>query len=94
MAARNYLWEALRFIVQDIHSPWLVIGDFNAVLYSHERSSGSLGVGNKDKAFRDFVQDVALIDLGFSGLCFTWSKGNSTDTFFGARIDRAICNSD
>lgn len=62
--------------------------------FSHERSSGSLGVGNKDNAFGDLVTDLGLVDLNFSGPRFTWSRGNNIDTFMGARIDRAIGNLD
>ncbi|XVE48701.1 hypothetical protein DITRI_Ditri01bG0023300 [Diplodiscus trichospermus] len=74
--------------------PWMLIGDFNAVLFSHERSSGSLGQGNKDSNFSTFVNSAGLVDIGFSGLCYTWCRGLTTDTFRGARLDRVLCNLD
>lgn len=92
IAARNLLWDALRNFGYDLRVPWMIIGDFNAVLYSYERSSGNLGYGNKDKAFGDMFDEIGLIDLGFSGPQFTWCRGVSSDTFMGARIERAICN--
>lgn len=49
----------------------MVIGDYNAVLFSHERSSGLLGTGNKDRNFGSLVQDLGFVDIGFSGSCFT-----------------------
>lgn len=55
--------------------PWLIVGDYNAVLYSHERSSDLLGSGNKDVAIRSFVQSSKLVGLGFLGPCFTWVQG-------------------
>lgn len=44
----------------------MVIGDFSDVLYSHERPYGNLGVGNKDNAFGDLVNDIGLVDISFS----------------------------
>ena len=35
-----------------------------------------------------------LIDLGYTGPTFTWARGNSTQTFTGARLDQAVCNVD
>lgn len=67
VAARNSLWDAVRDFGHNLHTPWLVICDFIVVLYSYERSPGCLGMGNKDKVFGDLVNDVGLIDLGFSG---------------------------
>lgn len=69
-----------------------MLADYNAVLYFHERSNGLLGAGNKDAAFRSFFQNVKLVDLGFSGPSFTWVHGLSSDTFAGARLDRALGN--
>lgn len=92
VATTNLLWDALRNIGSDIQCPWISIGDFNAVLFSHERSSGLLGIDNKDMAFGDFFSDLGLVDMHFSGPQFTWSRGNSSDNFVGARIDRALYN--
>ena len=30
--------------------------------------------------------------MGFTGPRFTWSRGIDTETFEGARLDRALCN--
>lgn len=38
------------------------------------------------------VDDVGLVDLGFSGARFTWSRGLSSENFKGAHIDRALCS--
>lgn len=70
----------------------MVIGDFNIVLFSHERSSGLLGMGNKNADFVAFIHASQLIDLGFSGPAFSWVRGNSQETFAGARLDRALGN--
>lgn len=68
-----------------------MICDCNAILFSHKRLSDLLGTRNKDSAFGSLGQDLGLVDISLSGSCITWSKGTSTDTFFGACIDSAIC---
>nr|KYP36273.1 hypothetical protein KK1_042630 [Cajanus cajan] len=54
----------------------MVMRDFNAILYSHERVGG---VGTScirgDNAFRDWVNHCNLVDLGFIGAPFTWRRG-------------------
>lgn len=72
--------------------PWITIGDFNAVLYSHERSKGAVSFTNKDAAFGRWFKDMKLVDFGFSGPGFSWVRGASVDTFTGARLDRAVGN--
>lgn len=62
--------------------------------FPHERSSRTLGMGNKDRAFSDLFTELGLIDLGFFGPQFARSRGLDSDTFVGARIDRMICNTD
>lgn len=41
--ARAGLWKSMSDISFEVNDPWLLVGDFNAVLFAHERSSGCLG---------------------------------------------------
>ena len=36
--------------------------------------------------------DQGLIDMGFLGSKYTWTRGTHDHTFNGARLDRALCN--
>ena len=49
-------------------------------------------VNNQDTYFSLLIDDLRLVNLGFSGSCFTWSRGNDAHTFKGARLDRALCS--
>ena len=42
--------------------------------------------------FLSWTDDHEVIDMGVSGPCYTWTRGTSTETFKGARLDRALCN--
>lgn len=46
---RDELWEELRAINNATELPWCVLGDFNAVLHSHEKSGG-WGIQPKKRA--------------------------------------------
>lgn len=39
-----YIWNMLKYLAGLINSPWLVIGDFNLVLYAHEKVGATLCV--------------------------------------------------
>lgn len=42
------LWDELRNINSNMNSPWLVAGDFNIVLFQHEKQrSGHMNMGDK-----------------------------------------------
>lgn len=70
----------------------MVVGDFNFVLTREEVSN----VGRFDKrinvGFQQWIDDHELIDMGFIGPCFTWTRGMSISSFKGPRLDRALCN--
>ncbi|XP_015958574.1 uncharacterized protein LOC107482557 [Arachis duranensis] len=85
---RNYLWDDIRSIHNEINLPWCLIGDFNAMLHDHERHGGSNS--NSRGACPDFqacVSDCGLLDLGYSGWPFTWKRGNLVE-----RLDRGLSN--
>lgn len=54
------------FFGQNLHVPWIVVGECSAIFFSHERSSGNLAFGNKDRAFGDLVLNIGMVDIGFS----------------------------
>ena len=42
--------------------------------------------------FRHWIENTGLIDLGFAGPKFTWTRGSNRETRKEARLDRALCN--
>ena len=78
-------------IGSNIRLPWMIIGDFNSVLFAHERSNGNNFVSCNNK-FYQWFSATGLIDLGYSGQSFTWKHGGSLRSSKGARLDRAVCN--
>ncbi|KAA3472025.1 reverse transcriptase [Gossypium australe] len=81
---RKDLWDALRSSIPSSHIPWIVIGDFNAILSSSEKFGGITN-GGRCPQFGDFVEKAELHDLGFRGPPFTWHRGALFE-----RLDRVL----
>jgi hypothetical protein len=64
--------KKIRELNQNNTLPWLIIGDFNEILFSHEKEGGNARPQGCMDAFRDTLMDCGLEDLGFSGDIFTW----------------------
>ncbi|KAF7812621.1 putative RNA-directed DNA polymerase [Senna tora] len=72
-------------------SSWLFTvvygGDFNAFISSNEKAGGSENGSQPDKGFGQWIDDGFMVDLGFSGSDFTWSKGS-----ISIRLDCVVVN--
>lgn len=80
----KYIWGNEMKVVH----PWLVIGDFNCLLRGDECSSWR----EVSSCFVDWVELRGLINLGYSGLTFTWNHGMNIATRVSARLDRGLCD--
>nr|GME00746.1 splicing factor 3B subunit 2 [Ipomoea batatas] len=89
---KRRLWNALTRSKINIRGPWLVAGDFNAVVSFEEISNPENPGVHRNNDFKDWIFEEALVDLGFSGQKFTWKRGMENATFKGARLDRALCS--
>lgn len=69
--------------------PILVIGDFNAIASMEEKWGGSSVFKSANMAFRNWMHEVGLIDLGHRGPAYTWSNKQSGRQNISQRLDRA-----
>jgi hypothetical protein len=68
-------WEKFRELSASQNLPWIVIGDFNEILFSHEKEGGNPRPLSFMQGFQDALTDCELEDLGFSGDNFTSKRG-------------------
>ena len=80
-------WEALRSIKGDLSTPWLLMGDFNEILYIIEKESSRPTPQRQMQAFHDVLSECNINDMGFVGDRFTWRRGQIRE-----RLDRALAN--
>ncbi|XP_074277741.1 uncharacterized protein LOC141601364 [Silene latifolia] len=88
---RVALWESLIAMKANVLGPWLVMGDFNNVLYANERI-GSQVTDAEIKGFQNCVDVCGLYDLVSTGAYFTWNNKQEGDARVYSRIDRVLAN--
>ncbi|KAL9681934.1 hypothetical protein QQ045_013726 [Rhodiola kirilowii] len=89
---RSETWDLLRRLSMDSNLPWVVIGDFNEVLFSWEVEGRRLRKEWQMRSFRETIDACGLVDLGYSGLPFTFSNKQAGLMETKARLDRAFGN--
>ncbi|XP_074296989.1 uncharacterized protein LOC141627656 [Silene latifolia] len=85
------LWNALIRLARC--RPWVVLGDFNNVMFANER----IGKIVQDEEMLPFKSTVALCDLQdikSTGAFFTWNNKQPSETRIFSRIDRVLVNVD
>lgn len=86
------LWNDLRTISSLISSPWVCLGDFNAILSLSERISRASPKQSDIDDFSDCLMDCFLADLPFSGPTFTWSNKQRGGDRIWSKLDRVVGN--
>ena len=67
------------------------MGDFNEILFSHEKQGGAPPIQASTDRFRNALIDCGLEDLGFEGDVFTWRNQNHRrKNYIRERLDRAV----
>ena len=82
------LWHDLTDIAVNERGPWVVAGDFNAILCK-DKKCGGLRQAVGCKKFGAWIRDCSMVDMGFVGSRFTWKKGTVQE-----RLDHFVCNED
>ncbi|KAK5820023.1 hypothetical protein PVK06_025064 [Gossypium arboreum] len=72
--------------------PWLVCGDFNEMLYVHEKRGRLPRDEQRMQQFRSALEDYELFDLGYSSRWYTWERRNSVEKNIRERLDRGVAN--
>ncbi|MBA0781705.1 hypothetical protein Gotri_002599 [Gossypium trilobum] len=59
-------WDKLRRLYEDCQLPWLIMGDFNEIMYSFKKKGGRLRAERQRETFREALEDCELSDIDFS----------------------------
>ncbi|XP_020264584.1 uncharacterized protein LOC109840369 [Asparagus officinalis] len=93
LEARKGLWNDLNSICQSIgNTPWLLRGDFNAMISSEEKLTGVILTEPHTGDFCNFIEVCALSHLKTQGFFFTWNNKQEADARVWSRLDRALIN--
>ncbi|CAN1249350.1 hypothetical protein LINPERPRIM_LOCUS7118 [Linum perenne] len=67
--------------------PWLLSGDFNAMLKQEDKRGGTRFSLSQNQPFIDCCNVCGLSETSFCGPKFTWHRGGTSE-----RLDRALTN--
>ncbi|ONK56453.1 uncharacterized protein A4U43_C10F8870 [Asparagus officinalis] len=84
--------EDLQNFATSVNIPWVVIGDFNDLAFSHEKSGGAAFAVNRARKFIDRWDLCNLSDLGAFGSKFTWVRKINGRVVVRERLDRVLVN--
>ena len=77
---RRPLWNYLEAEAQACTStPWLVMGDFNAIMVPHDRMGGDVAWPEHRNEFPNCIHNASLIQVPYDGMRFTWHNGRQGD---------------
>ncbi|XP_031090853.1 uncharacterized protein LOC115995843 [Ipomoea triloba] len=89
---RSDSWELLRSLLTSSDLPWVVIGDFNDLLFQHEKRGGNPHPDALLRGFGEAVEDCGLSQLPLRGYQFTWDRGKGTADWMEERLDKVFAN--
>ncbi|XP_062100704.1 uncharacterized protein LOC133806603 [Humulus lupulus] len=90
---RALLWRDLVNISEGMKIPWIVGGDFNAVLNPEERLDYR-GNANELIPFQTCVNSCGLEDVKYNGRFFTWNNKQDGKNRVYAKLDRFLATSE
>ncbi|XP_056698434.1 uncharacterized protein [Spinacia oleracea] len=89
---RRSLWRELSSLSALNNLAWLVMGDFNSILYSGDRVNGNSVTNAETIDFETCLSQTDLTELKSCGHFYSWYKGHEVHRI-SSRIDKAFGNS-
>ncbi|KAF6147519.1 hypothetical protein GIB67_014658 [Kingdonia uniflora] len=89
---RRRYWDFIRNIGNSIRIPWLIIGDLNSITCKEEKYGRIPNDCNNLNPLVDLIFDTSMIDLGYSGVPFTWSNKRKGRNLIKQPLDHALAS--
>ncbi|XP_061999626.1 uncharacterized protein LOC133717017 [Rosa rugosa] len=89
---KSVFWRSLYTVFSPHVLPWLCLGDFNEIMWLHEKWGGLPQPRWRINLFKDFLNHAHLSDLLFQGPDYTWYCFQHGKVVIKERLDRAFGN--
>ncbi|XP_019262454.1 PREDICTED: uncharacterized protein LOC109240279 [Nicotiana attenuata] len=86
------LWENLKDVAMGVNKPWLIAGDFNAVMYQDDRMFGNPITYTEVKEYSKCMRELLLTEVQWRGDYYTWSNKQLNNDRINSRLDKAFGN--
>ncbi|KAK3222256.1 hypothetical protein Dsin_009281 [Dipteronia sinensis] len=83
---RRNIWSYLDSVRGCFNFLWLVIGDFNEIIYSSEKSGGRCKFSKS--GFTEWIDKNIMVDMGYIGSKFTWMTKREQEEIFWKQKSR------
>ncbi|XP_031112163.1 uncharacterized protein LOC116016139 [Ipomoea triloba] len=91
---RDESWDLLRSLANRSTLPWVVLGDFNDLIFQNEKRGGNPHPDRLLRGFGEAVDDCGLLQLPMQGYPFTWDRGKGTTDWMEERLDKVLARAD
>ncbi|KAK9933837.1 hypothetical protein M0R45_021012 [Rubus argutus] len=93
IVGRRNLWLDIAFVKSSfVTGPWIVFGDFNAVLGAHEKKGGAHLCRQSCEEFQTMSDTCELAHVATKGAQFTWARRRGVRGNVELRLDRCLAN--
>ncbi|CAH9109059.1 unnamed protein product [Cuscuta epithymum] len=89
---RKESWEMLKDLAHRSDLPWMVIGDFNDIMFASEKRGGLPQPLWQMRGFREAIWASGLRDFPFDGYQWTWERGRGSSNLVEEKLDRILVN--
>ena len=86
-------WKLIEQLSKSSDLLWVLMGDFNEIMYLREKVGGNLQPEGQMRSFGETINRCCLRDLGIIGAEFTWSRRLGLRGWVYERLDRAFVSS-
>ncbi|XP_019160471.1 PREDICTED: uncharacterized protein LOC109157045 [Ipomoea nil] len=87
---RTESWELLKSLAPRSGLHWIMVGDFNDLMFQYEKSGGNPHPDNLLRGFWEVIEQCGLTQMPMCGYQFTWEKGKGTAGWIEKRLDKVL----
>ncbi|XP_019155974.1 PREDICTED: uncharacterized protein LOC109152787 [Ipomoea nil] len=87
---RNDSWDFIKSLSHRSELPWVILGDFNDLLYQYEKRGRNPHPETLLRGFGETIDECGLAQLPMQGYPFTWERGEGTVDWIEERLDKVL----
>ncbi|KAJ9536637.1 hypothetical protein OSB04_un000186 [Centaurea solstitialis] len=90
---RQSLWSGLQKFRAILGAkPWVILGDFNCLLFPHDALGGTSRRNGDMAEFASCLEDIDVFDVRFMGVHHTWCQKPKEEGGIKRKLDRILAN--
>ncbi|XP_074369753.1 uncharacterized protein LOC141711250 [Apium graveolens] len=89
---RRESWSILKHLASQSQLLWCILGDFNDIMFAHEKNGGRPHPSVLLEGFSNTVNECGLIEISSSGSAYTWERSRGTVRWIQEKLDRGLAN--